>query len=279
MKKIKIIALGVLAFITIASTVFVSCTKRATNTESNVDETLSMIQRLKSNYTLNTSDLAYKQKSFFDFACDDIMGAGAGIAWGSVAGPFGSFCGGVSLGCYMSVRDYDGMVVPNPVNPTEKLRTISNNPFDYLGYIHNKTLKAILDNHSAYMTNKSLDISKYYNFTYTYFKTFPEFSKYNLQQSTLITYYKNISSIYTGNFSEGCTNLNIRNLITLNSKNILIEFWTVIKSINSNTDRIKYYKDFVNVINASTLSENEKRIILGTSSVGIYSVLFNSANV
>lgn len=224
-------------------------------------------------------------KSNLDFAMDDLIGAVFGMSYGSIAGPFGAFCGGVSFGCYMSVRDL--RVIPSnpPVNPTDDVGgnvyvLSANNPYEFIGNIHNKAVQYIFENPGIfYLPDETFDTSAYVNWAPSFYGSFPELSGFSLNPTTFQMWITDIDSFYAGNFSSALTHLQLESVISLEVNNSLDYFWSSMLSLPNNNDRKTFYINYVDDINNSpTLTSDEKTILLGSSALGIFSILYHSAN-
>lgn len=262
MKKITCVTL-ILAF----ATSFVACNKDTRITEKQKPAISSL------------------SKSNLDFAVDDIIGAGAGMSWGSLGGPFGSFCGGVALGVYMSVRDI--RVVPaNPTNPTEDVGgesyvIASANPYEFIGNIHNKAMQHIFENTSTfYLSDETFNTNAYNSWAPNFYGSFSELDGYDLSVATFNGYVTDLAAFYTGDFNAGLAQLYAAGDISLDVKNSLDNYWTTLTTYTDNEDRKTYYISYVDAINNSTtFTSQESTILLGTASLGIYSVLYHTTNL
>jgi hypothetical protein len=158
MKKLKVIALSALAFVTIASTIFVSCKKQTlTNDNQNLNESLQLINKKYEDNTKTRRSWASWAKIGAADCIGGWVGFQAGGKIGALAGPqgatIGAVAGGVILGALNSYGA-SGMVVHgsgntiNEINSNLELLNPTNNQFDLtVGIRHNILLKDAYLNH------------------------------------------------------------------------------------------------------------------------------------
>lgn len=231
------------------------------------------------------TEIGVVSKSNLAFATDDLMGCIAGMGWGAIAGPFGAFCGGASLGVYMSVRDLSVIPIDSPVNPTEDIGPVmyviaDDNPYELIGNIHNKAMQHIFENSASfYLNDETFDIDAYKAWAPTFYSSFPELSGYNLNAVDFQSYVDELDTLYIGDLSFTLNRLDSNGVISSEVKVSLNDYWVGISALLSNDDRKTFYRNYVDEINNSTVfTPEEKIILLGSSGLGIFSLLYHSAN-
>jgi hypothetical protein len=183
MKKIKFIALGVLAFITIASTVFISCRKQQ-KTITTYSNALAYSKKINEKYNKKNKSITQILKSKTTKAAVTVMAdvAGAGTAaatmgslwlaapWGTIASAAVTVCAGTSASVLAHIAQN------SPINPNylsiyheanikliNAILTLDENPYhnplDSIGFKHNELVKryfTTLNNYSIPNANTFL---------------------------------------------------------------------------------------------------------------------------
>ena len=283
MKKLKVIALSALAFVTIASTVFVSCQKPTevmpqtsivvkTNSITLSKEILDLDKKVST----NKSTRAVNWRKVADYAEVD-----GGCAWGTFkvasrfTGPaygaaFG-FLGGISGSLYHGWKSGDFLVINQPFNPGSEsvlqIEDIDMSSPTKEGEIHNFLLNEINNFPSSINTNSEAD---YMSSSYLYLtKRTCEIYRLNLEifrtNFSLEEYIQIVKADYT-NFNY----ISTLNLEYSYMNSFMNEYLTRIYNTNNLgvNDFISYTDLFIqNCNNQVSLTPSEKTYIVSTLSI------------
>jgi len=277
MKKLSIVSIS-LACVLLAT----SCHKKESTvvTESTYSKELALSKKF--GYTGgSTSSATHRTTDAENIIGHDAAGAAYGAYYGMMfAGPWGALCGSIAFGGYVSMAVYDDIAVKN-VNPTTGV-TLSNNPYEYIGQLHNALLQSFLVNYgkpinsntmySAYQFDSTYVDSNISGFTTNYTSVFTQgwnsVTQYNFDPIACMTAMYNNKQI----------DANFYNMWNLNYSTIL-QFANSYSAAEAVDSIEAYYPQFVTIVMQSTdLSANDKQFILTTAAVNAYEAIYHIVN-
>lgn len=288
MKKLKVIALSALAFVTIASTIFASCQKQQelVNTHTNSEETITnfkiasikFLDKHKNAYQVKTRrDLGWAD--WITIGCADAGGAyeGATIAapllppWGSVAGG-AIFGAAASYGAYIGLGGTPmGMATHNGTNNTSMN---SNNQYDLIGKNHNLLLSQLgtstVNNDLSEMYSALLPSTNNITDNNLNIAQFKEFiSVQNFSNAYSLNHH------YTGSFNDLSSLTGYFNRINQGASSVILaNYFNQISEISHLQNAINYSIDIENYITNSNMVESDKVLLLSAMSTFRNSINF-----
>jgi hypothetical protein len=283
MKKLKIIALSALAFVTIASMVFVGCQKSVKT--SDITENSKIIYQ-KENEKILVSEIIDISKSYprnlakqkqpkgGRVIVADVVGGLAGAA----GGPFTAFLGAFGNSLYdLYQQDAFGLIVANSNNETDFI-PITNNPYNEIGKLHNLSIVNYAKNCSSNIIDNS-NYKSVINFaTNEYNETIG--TTHDPINYNFIEHYNTLIENYETTGIDGIFK-NSKDLgeITENESIILSNFCNNLVNLNI-TDAIDYSKKCEDVVLISNINSTSKQKILFAIAIGKNSkILYNNISL
>lgn len=288
MKKLKVIALSVLAFVTIASMVFVGCQKSVeVIPEKNTEVKTNSITLSKEIFDLDKKISTNKStrvttKKIVGYAVADgsaaigtfkgtvgIVGPGYAAAFGFLGGICGSLYHGWQQGDYLTIKPY----IP-PTTSLPNFITDLNNPLS-VGVAHNKLLSELVNNPKISFSNYSNLMSTSYNYLVKRTATEFNLNENIIRENFTLDQYKSV-----GVENRVSLPLNISKEVSnggnINILNYTNEYLIRFQNPSATLEDLILYSDiFIENINQqSNLSQQEKYNIKAIISVFKNSLLY-----
>jgi hypothetical protein len=285
MKKIKFIALGVLAFITIASTVFISCRKQQKTITTYSNNTIqSDLKKISEKYT-------FKNVGFFKMTEGEkrLVAGGADIAaaaeyasatWGLSVFPVLGFANGVACGVVAaaaSVAAYNacGMVVrtsggsaPNPTGNYD-VPNPHNNPYEFIGIRHNQLVDVYYSGNMNQRLNSNTSIFNSTQLNSSELQVLPVLPN---KLTVSINNYISSNPITTATGIKPFLDHFFINNDELQAKEIILTFYNELKGIHSLSQTMSFINEYeIYFINCNTITPKEKEILLTCFAVAKHS--------
>lgn len=270
--------IAIISALAIVSAAFiVSCKKNNDATPRQVSattNTLEQIKQLGGKYTpvSNNANRSWKQ-----YAAADAIGGLEMAGWGgSVAGPWGALCGGITGGVWASCAlDMFSMVAPNPDNPT---MDGENPPVPGLtvgvlepGIRHNNMLNQFLLNSSVYKSGSNVDLDLLKADCIAQVS-----SVYGFDQNMLVQIMNNSDYDRTVKYADD-PSLFFESLGDNPVRHICETFYNEAWALDNQQDLRNYYEEFAEIIvGATDLTELEKVKIITFAGIGTGSLLYHN---
>lgn len=266
-----------------------SCETDKTTTSQG--DSRQQLKNLSAAYLKEHADEALSSKwppNWWKVLCSDVVGALAGGAIGSGAGPAGAAVGALVGGAVASTATAAGLGNPGPIPPdpytpgtTIGIASVDND-FDYLGHWHYYTLNKSMLDPTTYEDSKGdfdkglfVEYAKSVLIDNQVFKS-DEIDGYD----TNITDYvlTLVADVHTKEAGELITLLYDDGKISLDVKTTIEDYFDCMEASADLLDFADYSKTAEEIVEASNFSASDKQIILSTMATARYGAEYWSLN-